>query len=772
MSENADRRAFNGFTPGRFAFFLALLVFAAFPQVILGLQTFVVRDYGFFSYPVAHFQRDCFWHGQLPFWNPYNFCGVPFLAQWNTLSLYPAALIYLTLPLAWSLPFFCLLHQWFGGLGMYQLARRWSGNDFTGAFAGVAFAFNGLTLNLLMWPSHMATFGWMPWVVLLVERGWREGGRSLSGAALAGAMQMLAGGPETIFLTWLLLAVLWIDQLIFGSDATAPSGTERQKEHSASRGAVWWRFPAVVLLVTALAAVQLLPFLQLADHSQRHGNYADLRWSMPGWGWANFLVPMAFGSTLDTGVFFQYDQSWTSSYYLGLGTLWLALLAMWVVRDRRVKWLAALAIIALVLALGGNTPVYPVLRRLIQPLNLITYPVKFVLLTAFLAPLLAAFALAELEKSNEQFRRLRNRLIFVGALLGMLIAGILFWAWRFPFPTDNVRVTLFNGLTRAGFLLLTGALLLVLASRHRVAGLRRFAPLLLIVVAWLDVMTHEPAQNPTVPPGVYTENLARTKLVMQPQPELGGSRAMLTPRAFNTFVHTAIVNPKNNYLVGRLAYGGNCNLLDGVPKVDGFFSLTPRECDDVQSLLYSATNTDLPRLNDFLAVSQITAPDQIYHWRARTNFLPLITAGQKPLFADDAATLRALAAPDFDGNKVVFLPPDARRFVTVSNETVARVLDSHFENQTVDAEVTAAAPSLVVIAQTYYPNWHAFVDGRPAPLWRANDAFQAVLIPAGQHHIHLAYVDGAFRLGAMISLATLMACLAGGMLMRKTVPPK
>jgi hypothetical protein len=91
------------------------------------------------------------------------------------------------------------------------------------------------------------------------------------------------------------------------------------------------------------------------------------------------------------------------------------------------------------------------------------------------------------------------------------------------------------------------------------------------VVAWLDVMTHEPTQNPTVPPSVYTENLARMKLAMQPQPELGGSRAMLTPMAFVTFVHTAIVNPKNNYLVGRLAYGGNCNLLDGVPKVDGFF---------------------------------------------------------------------------------------------------------------------------------------------------------------------------------------------------------
>jgi len=204
MSDSTEYRAFQWFTPLRFGIFLALLVFAAFPQVLLGLQTFVVRDYGFYSYPVAFFQQQCFRQGELPFWDPYSNCGAPFLAQWNTMPLYPPALIYLALPLTWSLSFFCLLHLWFAGLGMFQLARRWTGNDFAAAFAGVAFSFNGLTLNLLMWPSHIATLSWMPWVVLAVESAWREGGRKVFLAAVAGAMQMLAGGPETIFLTWLL----------------------------------------------------------------------------------------------------------------------------------------------------------------------------------------------------------------------------------------------------------------------------------------------------------------------------------------------------------------------------------------------------------------------------------------------------------------------------------------------------------------------------------------------------------------------------------------
>jgi hypothetical protein len=766
------------FTPWRFALLLALLILATFPQVLSGLETFVIRDYGFFAYPLAHFQRECFWHGELPFWNPYNNCGVPFLAQWNTMPLYPPSLIYLLLPLHWSLSFFCLLHLWFAGFGMFFLARRWTGNSFAAAFAGVAFAFNGLTLNLLMWPSHIATLSWMPWVVLAVELAWREGGRKIILAAFAGALQMLAGGPEIIFLTWILLLAMWIQQFVKGESP---------------RGSMLWRFPLVVALVIALAAAQLLPFLDLAAHSQRSAGYADTRWSMPGWGWANFLVPMAFGRTWTEGVFFQYEQSWTSSYYPGIGTLWLALLAIWTVRERRVRLLGAVAVVALIFAFGENTFIYPALRKIIPQLSLMTYPIKYVTLVNFLAPLLAAFALARFFPLSSAKRRegrgeeadysktqipapqpsprlggarektfspqcfQTSRLLAIGVILLSLIAAIIFWAWRFPFPTDDVHATLLNGFSRAAFLILTGTLLFVL-TRENAPGLRRIAPLILIFVAWLDVFTHEPAQNPTVPPSVYELNLARARLAMQPQPALGESRAMVTPMAVMDFIRFALSDPKNNFLAKRLGYCANCNTLDAVPKVDGFFSLTPRESDHVTSVLYGATNANFPKLNDFLGVSQITAPDEFFHWQTRKNFLPLVTAGQQPVFLDNTNTLRALRQNSFDGSKIVFLSPEAKSLVTATNQTNARVLNSKFTTQRVDIEVEASEPSLVVVAQTWYHNWRAYVDGRPAPLLRANHAFQAIQVPAGRHSIRLAYEDRAFQFGAAVSICMAVNC--------------
>ena len=74
-------------TPGRFALLLGLLIVATFPGVLLGGTTFIIRDFGLFGYPLAYFHRQSFWRGELPLWNPLSHCGLPFLAQWNTLTL-------------------------------------------------------------------------------------------------------------------------------------------------------------------------------------------------------------------------------------------------------------------------------------------------------------------------------------------------------------------------------------------------------------------------------------------------------------------------------------------------------------------------------------------------------------------------------------------------------------------------------------------------------------------------------------------------------------
>src|ERR1035438_7912601 len=114
--EQATREVEEWFTPWRFALLLALFILAMFPDVIFGGRTFIFRDFGLFGYPLAHYHRESFWRGEIPLWNPLSHCGIPFLAQWNTLVLYSGSLFYLLLPLELSPGLFNLLHLFLCGV--------------------------------------------------------------------------------------------------------------------------------------------------------------------------------------------------------------------------------------------------------------------------------------------------------------------------------------------------------------------------------------------------------------------------------------------------------------------------------------------------------------------------------------------------------------------------------------------------------------------------------------------------------------------------------
>jgi hypothetical protein len=472
-------------------------------------------------------------------------------------------------------------------------------------------------------------------------------------------------------------------------------------------------------------------------------------------------VPIVFGSTWNQDVFFQYGQYWTSSYYFGAGTLLLAMFAAGSARERRVWLLLAAAGTAFVLSLGDQTFVYRCLRRVLPQLTLMTYPVKFVTVIIFAGPLLAGFALAAMRRMQaEDKKRSERGLVLMGGLICLLIAAILFWARFASHPEEDFPATMRNGLVRAGFVAALVAALLLL-GRNLSVRRQRVLSLGLLLVLWCDLRTHEPFQNPTVPPTVYLPGMVRAEHAMNPQPALGESRVMISPEADRVFDRVRVKDIERGYLARRLGYFSNCNLLDEVPKVNGFFSLCPREQSALNSWLYFSTNASFPHLEDFMSVSHVTSPAEFTKFDRRSTFLPEVTAGQKPVFLGPTNTVRRLFGTDFDGSKVVFLPPESEPLVHVTNRTSARVLSHQFGLSRVDAEVEAAGPAMVVISQTYYHRWRAYVDGQPAPLLRANFAFQAVEVPAGRHRVRVAYEDRAFQFGAAISAAALLGCIVG-----------
>jgi hypothetical protein len=193
--------------------------------------------------------------------------------------------------------------------------------------------------------------------------------------------------------------------------------------------------------------------------------------------------------------------------------------------------------------------------------------------------------------------------------------------------------------------------------------------------------------------------------------------------------------------------------------VDGFFSLYLRESDKVLRLLNDKKDGELDRLEDFLGVSQTIVPGERYVWTSRSNCLPIVTAGQAPVFADDATAFNAINQTNVDFRAVIYLPPEARSWITAKREPAVRLTDERFGAGAVSIQVESPAPAMVYISQAYYHNWKADVDGKAVPLWRANYAFQAIEVPAGKHLVTLDYRDKMFRVGIFLAVWAGVLCI-------------
>ncbi len=743
ISSEPAKTAGDWFTPLRFAGLLGVLITACFAPVVVGSVTFYYSDYGQFGYPLAFYYRESFWRGALPLWNPLNNCGIPFLAQWNTMTLYPLSLFYLVFPLPWSLGLFCLGHMYGAGLGMYLLALRWTGNRLAAAVAGTVFAFNGLTWYALEWPNNIAALGWMPWVVLAMERAWREGRRFIVLAALAAAAQMLSGAPEVILQTWIVLGVLWFAGLVQG---------EIPRMKMVIRGG------CSAMLVGGLAAAQLLPFLDLLSHSERSGGFGQSTLlPMPLTGWANYLVPLFHCVRNPQGMWVQAGQTWVGSYYLGVGTVALALLASWRMRSLRTWLLLGLALFSLLMALGPRGLLFSWVGRLVPLVGLMRFPVKFVVLATFVIPLLAACGAAWLQAlpparwPREWFR---TKGVAVG-LLGLMAIG-LGCAWRFPWPGEELRPLALGTLVRVLFLVL---ILGCFGLLRRVADLRlqRGLQVGVILLLWFDVFTHSSNLSPTIEPAALEPDAIRRFFSWDDQLRFGSSRVMQSRDSFWRMLSSHFDNPEVDTNGRRLSQFLDFNLLDHVPKFDGFYSLDLKEFSDIFRHAYFGTNT-ASRLKDFLGISHVTNPTNVVDWVVREGWLPLLTAGQAPVFAAEADTLNAVLSESFEPQRIVYLPLTAQNQIQVQARTNAKILSPQYSPQRLTMVVEADAPAMVVVAQAYYHAWKAYVDGQSTPLWRANYAFQALAVPAGRHQVNLVYEDRVFRYGIVISIAALVVC--------------
>ncbi|MGC8839279.1 MAG: YfhO family protein, partial [Anaerolineae bacterium] len=327
--------------------------------------------------------------GSVPLWNPWLGGGTPLLANHQSAALYPLSVLFFLFPVERALGYSALVHLSLAAVGMYGYARHLGRTRPASTLSALAFAFGGYIVARVNFPTMVCAMAWVPWVLWAGDRlalrpsAWRA---AVLGTALA--LQFLAGHAQLWYYTlWLAGAyVLW--RAVRGLPGTSPHppppfpSPTRRGEGVRSEGAALWRALAAlagaVLLAVLLSAAQFLPTAELALESQRQGG-ADYEFAMTYsfWPWRllTLVVPDFFGNP-GYGDYWGYANYWEDAAYVGLLPLFLAAYAGWrwarSCRDpsearpaplEAAPFFLALVPVSLLLALGKNTPLYPLVFR-------------------------------------------------------------------------------------------------------------------------------------------------------------------------------------------------------------------------------------------------------------------------------------------------------------------------------------------------------------------------------------------------------------------------
>ena len=684
--------------------------------------------------------------GHLPLWTAQMCSGYPLVGAPSD----PIGLALFTLlPPAPALDALVIMILLVAAHGTYSLARRLDASRSGAVLAGLAFAGSGYIATQLKHLSIMSTIVWLPVGLVLIDRvftpvngsgpqnGTGGGRRALLLATLGilFANQVLAGFPQAAY----------ISALLYGAFALFRALTRREQLGPPRVWLPWLGGIAGALVLGAAAgAVVLLPLAELASVSDR-AQPLDYQWATYTNFWPpnvlTFFVPYINGDATDL-TYIGPPPFWENYAYAGAATALLAIYGG--VRERRrrlVMFLIVMTIMAFLFILGPRTPVYYAAYRLIPGMQRFRAPTRFLVIVDLGLALLAAIGLTRLRADLERRWKGGSR---VSALIGIGVC----------------------------------------------------------VVTVIDLFVHQPRQNPFVPASDW---LAAPRTVDVLRADTSAPRTY-TPHSRDVHRHTHLTTAKGmtnlepyfemRALLQPDTGGGYWN----IPSADCYVGLAPRWYVTVWSYHYFENSlihdlslqrwwdnpptlgirTPLTKLLGMYGVTHVLSPyagsdpgltlvatePHAYVYRvAGAARVRLVPAARR--MATDAHVTRRLREPTFDPDREILLldAPDAIRPAIGETEEAPPALSdgraaiTRETSRELVIETTTAADGFLLLADMFYPGWHAQVDGVDTPIYRANVSLRGIALPKGPHTVRFTYTPASFFRGLWISLIALGAIL-------------
>jgi hypothetical protein len=742
-------------------------------------------DLASFLFPTYRFAAASLRAGTLPLWNPHLYGGAPFLADMQTGLFYPPNLLLFLLAPDFSykaMEWLSVLHVFLAGFFAYLCLRYLEpGRPMrvpAALLGAVAYMFSDLFVVHFGNLNLIAVAAWLPLIFLLFWRSLRT--RSLGLAVAAGValgISTLEGHLQITLFIGLALAVTAVVQAIEARRPARPSSSARRPPST------HWVWPFLSLAVTAavaigLSALVLLPAFEYTRLSPRAAlPYRDAaRYSLIPGLLGEMVVPALFNSREPSLYWGVWDR--VAAGYLGIFPLILAGQAVLLRRGRRIRLFVILAVVAFLLALGGESVVHGWVYLLLPGFGQLRAPARFVFLLDFALAALAALGLDRLLRPLDR----RSRIRFEGAWRGLLwlggavaVAGGA-WAYLVIYQAQDRDPALFWRVSGAG----SGVILalLLLAAGLAWLGARRSGRLRRGTLGWLAVglVFFDLASV-----GAYTDLGHKPPTAGFDHPQ-AVAFLQSDPGVFRIDSRTDVSSDWQPDLA----------LLSGLYDVSGVDN--PLLIADV-ARYWEGIGSRSTRLYDLLGVRYVLGSKEVVlDWnkfslafdgdpavniyRNETALPRAFVVHRAVVAADHGDAWALIHQPDFDPATTVVLeggqPLDSQLAPDGLGGQPGSVRVVRYGANALEMEVDSPAQGYLFLSDPFYPGWQARVDGQAATVLRADYAFRAVAVPAGTHRITMTFRSGSWYAGLGISGATvlILLVLAGLAMARRQHDPR
>lgn len=707
-------------------------------------------------YPWRELSIDLVKSGQLPLWNPYILSGTTLLANFQSGALYPLNVIYFLVKdfaTGWSIQ--VILQPFLAAVFMYIFLRERRLTPISSVFGSLVWGFSGFFMGWLEYNTLVQASLYLPLALYALSKGGKDR-RYFLLYTLSIALSFYAGYPQiTVYIigtSFLFLLLGRTKKLIL--------------------------FIISTFLAVGLASPLLVPGLEAERLSIRGTDpvvYASNIKFIPPQNIITFIAPDYFGNPTTRNYWPKLGSYDNFIVFAGIIPSFLFLSSFWIKtkKDKLLKFSWLVFFVGLILAF--ENPVSKGVGELPLPTVAGSVMGRLAVLTSFGIALSSSIVLEELKQKKTSLLLFRGPAIILLFLLGV------YWGITLIFVTPlksflSSDFALFNPLSKytiqtfAGYsisirnLLLPTALtvfsilLFWIFTKTERKSFKKIILVLIFALTLFDLFRFHSKYNSFSSRELLYPPTPLTDFLIEAEAPFVREKGEILPP--NMWMPYKLFSPQGQDSIHSLRYNKFVNLLHG-PHLTPFGRYVEFE------------KYDSPLLN-FLGVKYLAAvkrkndvPD--YEggpgWRFREVGFPVVFENERTILMENKNALpRIFAVKDYkiieseEEFERLLTTTDLSKTVLLEEKPLARpntdnvnVSNISFKPLVTSADIESGGDSLLVISQTHFPGWKAYLNGKETQLLRGNYAFIAVPVNKGSYKLEVKYEPVSFKVGLTLA---------------------